>query len=137
MRNPVLPGFYPDPSVCRVEGDYYLIASSFTWFPGVPIFHSTNLVDWTQLGNVLARPSQLDLSGTHSWASFGIFAPTLRHHDGRFYMITTVASPTAATNFFVTAEDPAGPWSDPVVVDMPGIDPDLAWGDEGRCWMHT
>jgi len=133
-RNPVIPGFHPDPSVCRVADDYYLVTSSFTWFPGVPIFGSPNLVDWTQLGNVLDRPSQLDLRGSESWASFGIFAPTIRHHDDRFWMITT--NSTGGGNFFVTADDAAGPWSDPVLVDLAGIDPDLAWDEEGRCWVH-
>ena len=91
-RNPVLPGFHPDPSVCRVGSDFYLLTSSFEYFPGVPIFHSRDLVHWTQIGHVLTRASQLDLAGVYS--SGGIYAPTLRHHDGRFYMITTlVGSP--------------------------------------------
>ncbi len=133
-RNPVIPGFHPDPSICRVDGEYFLVASSFTWFPGVPIFRSSNLVDWTQIGNVLDRPSQLDLRGSESWASLGIFAPTIRHHDDRFWMITT--NSTVGGNFFVTADDAAGPWSDPIRVDVTGIDPDLAWDGEGRCWVH-
>jgi beta-xylosidase len=137
FRNPVIPGFHPDPSVCRVGGEFFLVASSFTYFPGVPIFRSTNLVDWTQLGNVLDRRSQLDLRETGGWTSFGVYAPTLRHHDGRFWMITTVSTVGALRNFFVTAEDPAGPWSDPVPVDVVGIDPDLAWDDAGNCWVHT
>jgi beta-xylosidase len=136
-RNPVIPGFHPDPSVCRVGDEYFLVTSSFTWFPGVPIFRSTNLVDWTPIGNVLDRRAQLDLRDTAGWTSFGVYAPTLRHHDGRFWMITTVSTRDALRNFFVTAEDPAGPWSDPVVVDVVGIDPDLAWDDDGNCWVHT
>ena len=134
--NPVIPGFHPDPSICRVGDDFYLATSSFTYFPGVPIFHSTDLVRWMQIGNALERPSQLDLSGSEESASKGIFAPTLRHHDGRFWMITTNAS-RRYDNFFVTAEDPAGPWSEPVPVHVRGIDPDLAWDDEGRCWVHS
>lgn len=134
--NPVIPGFYPDPSVCRVGDTYYLVTSSFTYFPGVPLFRSTDLVHWDQIGNVLDRTSQLDLSKTGRWASLGNFAPTIRHHDGRFYMITTVTDPTRMRNFFVTATDPAGPWSDPVDVDVLGIDPDIAWDDEGNCWVH-
>ena len=134
--NPVIPGFHPDPSVCRVGDAYYLVASSFTYFPGVPIFHSRNLVDWTQIGNVLDRPSQLDLTATHGWASFGVYAPTLRFHDGRFWMISTNVTTVGATTFLVIADDPAGPWSDPVTVDIAGIDPDLAWDDEGACWLH-
>ena len=135
-RNPVIPGFHPDPSVCRVDDAYFLAASSFTYFPGVPIFRSTDLVTWTQIGNALDRTSQLDLRGTEAYASAGVFAPTLRHHDGRFWMITTVLARGLAS-FFVTAEDPSGPWSEPVRVAVPGIDPDLAWDDDGRCWVHT
>lgn len=87
FQNPVLPGFYPDPSVCRVGQDYYLVTSSFEYFPGVPIFHSRDLVHWRQLGHCLTRASQLPLAGVSS--SCGIFAPTLRHHTGRFYLTTT------------------------------------------------
>jgi xylan 1,4-beta-xylosidase len=136
FRNPVIPGFHPDPSVCRVGDAYFLATSSFTYFPGVPIFRSTDLVHWTQLGNALDRPSQLDLSATAASASQGVFAPTIRHHGGRFWMITTVSSAKGLATFFVTAADAAGPWSDPIRVDVPGIDPDLAWDDEGRCWVH-
>jgi len=130
--NPVIPGFHPDPSVCRVEGDYYLACSSFEYFPGVPIFHSRDLVNWTQIGNALERPSQLRLPpGTPS--SGGVYAPTLRHHDGRFWLITTNVSDGG--NLLVTATDPAGPWSEPVrVTAVAGIDPDLAWDDDGNCW---
>jgi beta-xylosidase len=136
-RNPVIPGFHPDPSVCRVDDEYFLVASSFTYFPGVPIFRSSNLVDWTQIGNVLDRRSQLDLRNTGGNTSLGVFAPTLRHHDGRFWMITTICTHGALQNCFVTADDPAGAWSDPVPVDVFGIDPDLAWDDDGNCWVHT
>ncbi len=132
VANPVIPGFHPDPSVCRVGDDYYLVCSSFEYFPGVPIFHSRDLVHWTQLGNVLDRPSQLRLPvGTPS--SAGIYAPTLRHHDGRFWLIVTNVSDGG--NLLVTATDPAGPWSEPVrLPGVPGIDPDLAWDEEGTCW---
>ena len=106
----------PDPSICRVGADFYLVTSSFEYFPGVPIFHSRDLVNWTQIGHVLTRERQLDLAGVYS--SGGIYAPTLRHHAGRFYMITTlVGSPNHGGNFFVTAEDPRGPWSDPIWID--------------------
>ncbi len=136
FTNPVIPGFHPDPSVCRVGDTYFGVTSSFTYLPGVPLFRSQNLVDWEQIGNVLDRPSQVDMSTTQSWSSLGIFAPTLRHHEGRFFMITTNVGRLGATTFFVTCEDPEGPWSDPVVVDVPGIDPDLAWDDDGNCWVH-
>ncbi|GIF12856.1 glycoside hydrolase family 43 protein [Actinoplanes teichomyceticus] len=130
--NPVLPGFHPDPSVCRVGGDYYLACSSFEYFPGIPIFHSRDLVHWRQIGNALERPSQLRLPpGTRS--SGGIYAPTLRHHAGRFHLIVTNVSDGG--NRLYTATDAAGPWSDPIPLPgVPGIDPDLAWDDEGNCW---
>jgi xylan 1,4-beta-xylosidase len=130
--NPVIAGFHPDPSVCRVGDDYYLACSSFEYFPGVPLFHSRDLVHWTQIGNVLDRPGQLRLpAGTAS--SGGIYAPTLRHHDGRFWLIVTNVDDGG--NLLVTATDPAGPWSDPVrLPGVPGIDPDLAWDDDGTCW---
>ena len=82
-RNPVIPGFFPDPSVCRAGNEYFLVTSSFTYFPGVPVFRSTDLAGWEQVGNVLDRPSQLDLSATTGYASFGVFAPTTRYHAGR------------------------------------------------------
>ncbi|MFI9526048.1 glycoside hydrolase family 43 protein [Micromonospora rosaria] len=128
--NPVLPGFHPDPSVCRVGEDFYLVCSSFEYVPGVPVFHSRDLVHWRQIGNALDRPEQLPIP-PDSTASGGIFAPTIRHHDGRFWLITTNVH---RGNFLVTAEDPAGPWSDPVWLDLPGIDPDLAWDEDGSCW---
>jgi beta-xylosidase len=135
-RNPVIPGFHPDPSVCRVDDEYLLVTSSFTYFPGVPIFRSTNLVDWTQVGHVLDRRSQLDLRRTEGGTSLGVYAPTLRHHDGRFWMITTVYTHDGLHNFFVTADDPAGDWSEPTALDVVGIDPDLAWDADGNCWVH-
>lgn len=128
--NPILPGFYPDPSICRVEDDYYLVTSTFAYFPGVPIFHSRDLIHWEQIGNILDRPSQLPLEG--AGVSEGIFAPTLRYHDGTFYMITTNVSATG--NFIVTATDPAGPWSDPYPLEAEGIDPSLFFDDDGKCY---
>ncbi|GAA4004831.1 glycoside hydrolase family 43 protein [Streptomyces plumbiresistens] len=129
--NPVIGGFHPDPSVCRVGEDYYLVCSSFEYFPGVPLFHSRDLVHWRQIGNVLDRPGQLELPDD-TVASGGIYAPTLRHHEGRFYMITTNVSGDGT--LLVTADRAEGPWSDPVWIDLPGIDPDLAWDDDGNCW---
>ena len=131
FTNPILPGMHPDPSICRVGDDFYLVTSSFEYFPGVPIFHSRDLVNWTPIGHVLTRPSQLDLGGVYS--SGGIYAPTLRCHAGRFYMITTlVGSPKRNGDFFVTAPDPRGPWSDPVWLDRGehgGFDPSLLFDD--------
>ncbi|MFD0273624.1 glycoside hydrolase family 43 protein [Kitasatospora sp. NPDC127111] len=132
VPNPVIPGFHPDPSVCRVGDDYYLVCSSFEYFPGIPVFHSRDLVNWEQIGNALDRPSQLRLPiGMPS--SGGIYAPTLRHHDGRFWLIVTNVGDGG--NMLFTATDPAGPWSDPVrLPGVPGIDPDLAWDEDGTCW---
>jgi len=131
FANPILPGMHPDPSICRVGDDFYLVTSSFEYFPGVPIFHSRDLVNWTPIGHVLTRPSQLDLGGVYS--SGGIYAPTLRHHAGRFYMITTlVGSPKRNGDFLVTAADPRGPWSDPIWLDRGehgGFDPSLLFAD--------
>jgi beta-xylosidase len=134
-RNPVIPGFHPDPSVCRAGAEYYLATSSFTYFPGAPIFRSSNLVDWTQIGNALDRPSQLDLGATTRTA-FGMFAPTLRAHADRFWLITTNFNRGRADNMVVTTADPAGAWSEPVHLPLPGIDPDLAWDRDGTCWVH-
>lgn len=138
FQNPVIPGYYPDPSVCRVGDDFYLVCSSFQYFPGVPIFHSKDLIHWEQIGNVLDRPSQVDLS--KGGASSGIFAPTIRYYEGKFYMITTNINQMfsgKAGNFIVTADNPAGPWSDPVFIPgVMGIDPSLYW-ENGKmyiCW---
>ena len=133
-HNPILPGFYPDPSICRVGDDYYLITSSFEYFPGLPIFHSRDLVNWRQIGHVLDRPSQLNLDGARP--SAGLYAPTIRHHDGTFYVVNTlVGRPYTHANFIVTATDPAGPWSEPNwLEDCPGIDPSLFFDDDGRAW---
>ena len=133
VQRPVLPGFHPDPSICRVGDTYYLVTTSFEYAPGVPIFRSTDLRSWEQIGHVLDRPSQLDVS--KAGPSGGIFAPTLRHHDGRFWMITTNWSDDGG-QLLVHAEDPAGPWSEPVrIPSAMGIDPDLAWDDDGTCLM--
>lgn len=133
FANPVIPGFHPDPSVCRAGEDYYLACSSFEYFPGIPLFHSRDLVHWTQIGNALERPGQLRLP-VDTPSSGGIYAPTLRHHDGRFWLIVTNVS-AGGGNLLFTASDPAGPWSDPVrLPGVPGIDPDLAWDEDGHCW---
>lgn len=130
--NPVIPGFHPDPSVCRVGADYYAACSSFEYVPGVPIFHSRDLVAWKQIGNALRFPGRPGLTSAAS--SGGIYAPTLRRHGGRFWLATTDAS--AGVHLIVTAADAAGPWSEPVVLDaLPGIDPDLAWDEAGDCWF--
>ena len=132
-HRPVIPGFYPDPSICRVRDTYYLVNSSFEYAPGVPIHRSTDLRTWEQIGNVLDRPSQLAVAPADP--SGGVFAPTLRHHGGRFWMVTTNWS-DGGGQLLVHAEDPAGPWSDPIrIPGALGIDPDLAWDDDGTCLM--
>jgi xylan 1,4-beta-xylosidase len=122
---------HPDPSICQVGDDYFVACSSFEYFPGVPIWHSTDLQSWQLIGNALDRHEQLPLDGVA--ASEGVYAPTLRHHDGLFWLITTVVG--VPGHRIVTATDPAGPWSDSVVVDVEGIDPDLAWDHAGRCYL--
>lgn len=129
--NPVIPGFHPDPSICRVGGDYYLVTSSFEYFPGVPLFHSRDLVHWRQLGHCLTRPSQLPLAGCR--ASGGIYAPTIRCQDGIFYMVTTHV--TGGGHFYVWTRDPAGEWSEPVWVEGEGIDPSLFFDDDGTVYF--
>ena len=130
--NPIIRGFNPDPSICRVGDDFYLVTSTFEFFPGVPIYHSRDLANWRLIGHCLTRPEQLRLDGIR--ASGGIYAPTLRYHGGKFYMITTLVD--GGGNFIVTADDIMGPWSDPVWVDQPCIDPDLFFED-GKCWLLT
>jgi xylan 1,4-beta-xylosidase len=130
--NPIIAGFYPDPSITRAGDDYYIVNSSFAYFPGVPIFHSKDLVQWTQIGHVLDRPSQLKLDSIG--VSRGIFAPAITHHAGTFYMITTLVD--GGGNFVVTARDPAGPWSDPVWLrEIDGIDPSLFFDDNGKAYV--
>lgn len=132
--NPILPGWYSDPSICRVGEDYYMVTSTFAYFPGVPVFHSKDLVNWTQIGHVLDRPSQLtNMEGQH--ISGGIFAPALEFnpHNKTFYMITTNVG---AGNFFVKAENPAGPWSDPIFLpEVNGIDPSFFFDDNGKAYI--
>lgn len=129
-QNPIIRGYHPDPSICAVGEDFYLVNSTFEFFPGVPVYHSKNLVDWTLIGHVLTRPKQLPLENCRP--SAGIFAPTLRYHQGLFYMITTNVS--GGGNFIVTAKDPAGPWSDPAWIDHDGIDPSLLFDDDGKVY---
>ncbi|WP_456823585.1 family 43 glycosylhydrolase [Cellulomonas sp. P5_E12] len=130
---PVIAGFHPDPSVCRVGEAFYLACSSFEYAPGVPVFRSVDLVDWTLVGHALDRPDQLALARVGP--SGGIYAPTLRHHDGRFWLVTTNVD-DGPGHLVVSAADPAGPWSAPVrIEEAGGIDPDLAWDDLGTCYL--
>lgn len=134
FANPVLAGSHPDPSICRVGEDFYLVTSSFAYYPGLPVFHSRDLVSWRPLGHVVHRPSQVSLTGLD--VSDGLWAATIRHHQGTFYVVVTLArGRQGSTTFLYTASDPAGPWSDPVTLDAEGIDPSLFFDDDGRCWF--
>ncbi len=132
FRNPILPGFHPDPSIVRVGADFYLVNSTFGYFPGLPIHHSRDLVDWRQIGNAIDRPDQLDY-GDHELTR-GLFAASISHHDGTFYIANTCFYCDGG-NFLIHAEDPAGPWSDPVWLDVRGIDPSLFFDDDGSAWV--
>lgn len=131
FRNPILPGFNPDPSICRVGDDYYAVTSSFTWYPGIPVYHSKDLVNWEIIGHGLNRPNMINMDGVND--NDGIWAVTIRYHEGLFYLITTASK--CGGNFYLTATDPRGPWSDPVwLKDATGIDPSLFWDDDGKCY---
>src|SRR5690625_4119952 len=135
--NPILPGCYPDPSICRVEDDYYLIASTFEYFPGLPIFHSTDLVDWNLIGHVITEADQLDYTGIRS--SGGLYAPTIRHDGEKYWVVCTLVAHEGrhpGGNFVVTATSIDGPWSDPVWFDVEGIDPSVFFDDDGSAWLH-
>ena len=117
FKNPILSGFYPDPSICRVGEDYYMVTSSFVYFPGLPVFHSRDLVHWEQIGHAIHRPEQLDYKNCET--SLGLWAPAIRYHEGTFYVINTFVSEgreARRDNYIVTAKDPAGPWSDPIFI---------------------
>jgi alpha-N-arabinofuranosidase len=131
---PLLQGCYPDPSICRKGNDYYLVVSSFVMTPGVPLFHSTDLVNWKQIGHVLDRPSQLKVQDAR--ISAGIYAPTIRYnpHNDTFYMITTQIA-SGIGNMIVKTKDPAKGWSDPVKLDFDGIDPSIFFDDNGKAYI--
>lgn len=132
FRNPILPGFAPDPSIVRVGSDFYVVNSSFGWFPGLPIYHSRDLVNWRQIGNAITSTDDFKLPSVG--INRGIFAPTIRWHKGLFYIITTCIE--CGNNFIITAKDPKGPWSKPIWLDtVTGIDPDLFFDDDGRVWI--
>jgi xylan 1,4-beta-xylosidase len=129
FSNPIFPGFFPDPGIYAVGEDFYLVNSTFSFFPGVPLFHSKDLVHWRQLGHILDRPEQMDVEGLG--ISEGIFAPTIQYHNGVFYMLTTLVG--KGSNFVVTATDPEGPWSNPIWLPaVRGIDPSLFFDDNGN-----
>ena len=135
-RNPVLAGFYPDPSAIRVGDDFYLVTSTFGYFPGLPIFHSKDLVSWRQIGNAIDRPGQMPY-GDAEEITRGLFAATISHHDGTFYIANTCfyCPGRGMGNFVISAKDPAGPWSDPHWMTFDGIDPSLFFDDDGSAWL--
>ncbi len=132
IKNPVLAGFYPDPSVTRVGDDFYLVNSTFSYFPGIPVFHSKDLKNWKQIGNVIDRPSQMNFIG--DGVSRGLFAPSIIHHNGTYYVTCTLIDRKG--NFVVTAKDPSGPWSNPTwLPEVKGIDPSLFFDTENKCYI--
>lgn len=138
-KNPVISGFYPDPSICRVEEDYYLVTSSFEFFPAIPLFHSKNLVDWKQIGYCVTKSSYLPLMHGNPNAS-GIYAPTIRYHKGRFYVICTNVTTAPTTdkrygNFIISTDNPYGNWSEPVWLSCKGIDPSLFFDHDGKAYF--
>ncbi len=131
-RNPILTGFYSDPSVTRAGNRFYLVSSTFTYFPGIPVLESADLVHWKPIGNVISRPSQLSFDGLG--VSRGVFAPDIEFHDGTFYVMNTAVD--SGGNYFATAKNPAGPWSDPIwLKDLDGIDPSLFFDDDGKVYV--
>lgn len=140
IRNPILPGFNPDPCICRAGDDYYIATSTFEWFPGVQIHHSRDLVHWRLLTHALREKRLLDMRGVPS--SGGIWAPALSYHDGLFWLCYTVVHQHEAVtkdtpNYLITAPAIEGPWSDPVFVNSSGFDPSLFHDDDGRkYWVN-
>lgn len=132
--NPILPGYYPDPSIERVGDDYYLVNSSFTHFPGLPVWHSKDMVHWTQIANAVDRPSQADFGKLE--VSRGLFAPAISYHDGTYYIINTCVDCVEDTkeNFIITGTNPAGPWSEPITLNFEGIDPSIYF-ENGKAYI--
>ncbi len=129
--NPILSGFYPDPSICKVGDDFYMVTSTFAYYPGLPILHSKDLVNWETIGFAMDRPEQLNLDG-HG-VSRGLFAPSIRYHEGLYYITCTLID--TGGNFVITATDPAGPWSDPYwLPEVNGIDPSMYF-DEDKAYI--
>src|SRR6187549_491838 len=138
IRNPILPGFNPDPSILRVGDDYYIATSTFEWYPGVQIHHSRDLANWDLVTRPLSRRSQLDMRGDPD--SCGVWAPCLTHDGKQFWLVYTDVkrkdgSFKDAHNYIVTAPAIEGPWSDPVYVNSSGFDPSLFHDDDGRKWF--
>ncbi|KAH7122042.1 glycosyl hydrolase, partial [Dactylonectria estremocensis] len=145
FTNPIIPGFNPDPSICRVGEDFFLVTSTFEYFPGIPIYHSKNLLDWKLIGHVLTRRSQLDMRTTEP--SGGIWAPTIRHHQGKFCVAVGCTQRfrpkewdiVIPRGFYVTTSDiwAKDSWSEPIHFDVPGIDQDLFFDDDGKVYFSA
>lgn len=138
IQNPILTGFNPDPSICRADEDYYIATSTFEWFPGVQIHHSQDLVNWHLLTRPLTRLSQLDMKGNPD--SCGVWAPSLTHKNGTFYLIYTDVKRfdghwKDTHNYLVTAHGIDSEWSDPIYLNSSGFDPSLFHDDDERAWM--
>lgn len=132
LKNPIIPGFYPDPTICRVGDDYYLACSSFELYPGIPLFHSKDLIHWEQICNVMTKENGFHVEKNSMVG--GVMAPTLRYNNGTFYIINTNFSDRG--NYIVTAKDPAGPWSEPHWMDdVPGIDASIFFDDDGKAYV--
>lgn len=132
LKNPIIPGYYPDPTICRVGDDYYLACSSFEMSPAIPIFHSKDLANWEQIGNAMTPENGFHVE--KNTLVGGVMAPTLRYNDGLFYIINTNFSDKG--NYIITAEDPAGPWSEPHwLTDVPGIDASIFFDDDGQAYI--
>jgi len=131
LKNPLIGGFNPDPSILRDGDGYYLVTSTFSYLPGIPIYHSTDLENWELVGHVVTRTNQLKIDGVPTLG--GVWAPTIRKHDGVYYVVVTDAMGRGTLIF--TASNPRGPWSDGIVAEVEGIDPDLAWDSDGVCYM--
>lgn len=132
IRNPIIPGFYPDPSICRVGDDFYLICSSFEMYPGIPIFHSKDLANWEQIGHALTKDNDFHVEANSMVG--GVMAPTIRYNNGTFYIINANFSDRG--NFIITAKDPKGPWSEPHwLTDVPGIDASIFFDNDGKAYI--
>ena len=138
IQNPVLKGFNPDPSICRVGDDYYIATSTFEWFPGVQIHHSRDLINWRLIGHPLTRKSQLDMTGVPN--SGGIWAPCLTYADGLFWLIFTDVKVNAGPwkeghNYLVTCDTIDGEWSEPIYLNSSGFDPSLFHDENGKKYL--
>jgi xylan 1,4-beta-xylosidase len=132
LVNPILSGFYPDPSIVKTGDDYYLVNSTFSYFPGLPVWHSKDLKNWKQIGNVISRTSQIDFLGERM--TRGLFAPGISYYMGTYYLTCTDIEHEG--NFVVTAKNPAGPWSNPIKIpQVKGIDPSIFFDDNGKAYI--